>query len=119
MIVSSDQMRVLAEDVRRRFELRSVAMLRRAFPQSTQRHPDDTLRLFVRHGIERARLAGLNTVADVERWLRLMMRLGAYFDVDERWPEVRTALLGNLELHGPLRLDAAEALAARLAPESK
>jgi hypothetical protein len=25
----------------------------------------------------------------------LMMRLGAYFDVDERWPEVRTALLGN------------------------
>jgi hypothetical protein len=48
-----------------------------------------------------------------------MMRLGAYFDVDERWPQVRTALLGNLELYGPLRLDAAEALAARLALESQ
>lgn len=117
MIVSSDQMRVLAEDVRRRFELRSMAMLRQSFPRSTERHPDDTLRLFVRHGIERARLARLDTVAEIERWLRLMMRLGAYFDVDERLSEVQAALLGNLELHGPLRLDAAEALAERFAPE--
>ena len=118
MILSPTQMQALADDMRRRFESNAMAMLREAFPESTARHPDDTLRLFVRHGIERARLAGIETVSEVERWLRLMMRLGPYFDVDETLSEVRAALLGDLELYGPFRLDAAEALAERIATAS-
>ena len=117
MIVTPDQMQIMNEAVRQREEARWVARLRAAFPGSTARHPDETLRLFVRHGVERARLARLEAPAEVERWLRLMMRLGAYFDADARFAEVGTALLGDLGQPAAARLAAAEALAARLAPE--
>jgi hypothetical protein len=117
MIVTSVQMQIMTEAVRQREEARWVARLREVFPGATARHPDETLRLFVRHGVERARLARLEAPADVERWLRLMMRLGAYFDTDARLAEVAAALLGDLEQPAAGRLDAAEALAARLAPE--
>jgi hypothetical protein len=116
MIVTPDQMRVMNEAVRRREEARWVRRLREAFPESTARHPDDTLRMFARHGVERARLAAIEMPAEVERWLGLMMRLGAYFDADERLAEVRAALLGDLAQPAAARLDAAEALAERVAP---
>lgn len=117
MIVTPDQMQTLTEAARRRGEARWIARLREAFPRSTARHPDETLRLFVRHGLERARLAGIEAPAEVERWLRLMMRLGAYFDTDARLAEVAAALAGDLTLPAAGRLDAAEALAARVAAE--
>jgi hypothetical protein len=74
--------------------------------------------VFVRHGIERAKLSRMDSVSEVQRWLRLMLRLGPYFDSDDapHLAGIRAALV-NLEIYGPLRLDEAEALASVIAPE--
>jgi len=111
------QMAALGQAMRRGFVHDAIARLRRRFPEATSRHSDETMRLFVEHGIERARQHALEAVSDVERWLALMMRLGPYFDSGDQ-PEfaaVRNALR-NLEVYGPIRLDEAEAAAAELAP---
>ena len=115
--ITREQMAALGAAMRRQFEVDALAMLRRDHPQATARHPDDVMQLFVRHGIERARLGGIDTVSDVQRWLRLMLRLGPYFDSDDapHLGGVRAAL-ANVEIWGPLRLDEAEALAEHIAP---
>jgi hypothetical protein len=116
--ITEAQMKVLGAAMRRQFEVDALAMLRRMHPQATGRHPDATLRLFVRHGIDRARLSRMESVGEVQRWLRLMLRLGPYFDSDDA-PHLAgiRAALANIEVHGPLRLDEAEALASTIAPE--
>ena len=115
--ISPDQMKRLGDAMHHSFVLGAVARLRRLFPETTARHSDDTMLLFVRHGIERARQHQLVTVTDVERWLGLMMQLGPYFDTADQ-PEFAPvhAALGNFEVYGPIRLDEAEAAAARVAP---
>lgn len=116
--ITTEQMKALGAGMRRQFEIDALALLRGAYPQATSRHSDDVMQLFVRHGIERARLSGMQTVAEVQRWLRLMLRLGPYFDTDEsaHLAGVRAAL-ANVEIYGPLRLAKAEALAVAVAPE--
>jgi hypothetical protein len=116
--ITAAQMKSLGDVMRRQFEVDALAMLRRMHPQTTVRHTDETMQLFVRHGIDRARLSRLETVSDVQRWLRLMLRLGPYFDTDDA-PHLAgiRAVLGNVEVYGPLRLDEAEALAQAVAPE--
>jgi hypothetical protein len=116
MHITADQMKTLGEAMRRRFEIDSIAMLRRTYPESTARHDDALMHHFVRYGIERAEVARLDAVTDIERWLRLMMRLGPYFDTDPKLGSIRV-VLGKIEIYGPLRLDEVEALAERFAPE--
>lgn len=115
--ISADQMKRLGDAMHHSFELGAVTRLRRLFPETTARHSDDTMLLFVRHGIARARQHELVTVTDVQRWLDLMMHLGPYFDTagQPEFAPVRAAL-DNFEIYGPLRLDEAEAAAARVAP---
>jgi hypothetical protein len=115
--ICADQMKRLGDAMHDRFVLDAVARLRRRFPETTARHGDDTMRLFVRHGIERARQHRLQAVTDVQRWLDLMMHLGPYFDTagQPEFAAVRAAL-DKLETYGPIRLDEAEAAAARVAP---
>jgi hypothetical protein len=116
--ISADQMRTLGAAMRRQFEVDAIALLRRTYPVATAKHADDALRLFVRHGIERAKASRMDAVTDVQRWLCLMLRLGPYFDTsdDQHLATIR-AVLDNAEVYGPLRLDEAEALAAEIAPE--
>jgi hypothetical protein len=116
--ITAAQMKSLGDAMRRQFEIDALAMLRRMHPLTTVRHRDETMQLFVRHGIDRARLSRLETVSDVQRWLRLMLRLGPYFDTDDA-PHLAgiRAALGNVEVYGPLRLDEAEALAQAVTPE--
>jgi len=110
-------MRLLGAEMRRQFEVDAIALLRRHYPVTTARHADDALRLFVRHGIERAKASRMTSVTDVQRWLCLMLRLGPYFDTsDDRSLGALRAVLDNVEVYGPLRLDEAEALAAEIAP---
>lgn len=118
MQITEAQMKVLGAAMRRQFEIDALAMLRRLHPQTTGRHSDDALQLFVRHGVERAKFSRLESVSEVQRWLRPMLRLGPYFDSDDT-PHLSgiRAALGNVEVYGPLRLDEAEALASAIAPE--
>jgi hypothetical protein len=113
-------MRILGTAMRRHFEIDSIAMLRRRYPQTCAKHADDALLLFVRHGIARAKASGMDAVTDVQRWLRLMLRFGPYFDsaTDAHLAGIR-AVLDNVEVYAPLRLDEAEALASEIAPEPR
>ena len=116
--ITEAQMKAFGAAMRRQFEIDSIAMLRRSYPQTCAKHADDALLLFVRHGIERAKASGMDAVTDVQRWLRLMLRFGPYFDsaTDARLAGIRT-VLDNVEVYPPLRLDEAEALASQIAPE--
>jgi hypothetical protein len=116
MQIEARQMKALGASMRDRFERDALAMLRRTYPAATADRDDALLLRFVRHGIERARLAELQAVTDIERWLCLMMRLGPNFDSDPELVPIHAAL-SNVEVYGPLRLDAVEALAERVAPE--
>lgn len=111
---SALQMRRLGDGMRRKFEQDSVALLRREFPKTTAPHSDELLLRFVALGIDRAGQNGLVAVTDVERWLRLMVRLGPDFDSDERYKSLQSILVRS-GVYGPLRLEEAEALAATLA----
>jgi len=115
--ITAEQMRVLGAAMRRQFEVDAIALLRRSHPMTTSRHAGDALLLFVRHGIERAKASRMDSVTDVQRWLSLMLQLGPYFDTSDepRLAAIR-AVLDNVEVYGPLRLDEAEALAADITP---
>jgi hypothetical protein len=118
--ITAAQMKALGAAMRRQFEIDALAMLRCMHPQTTGKHSDHTLQSFVRHGIERAKLSRLESVSEVQRWLRLMLRLGPHFDSDDapRLAGIRAGL-ANFEVYGPLRLDEAEALASAIAPEPR
>lgn len=115
--ITAKQMQSLGLAMRRQFEIDAIALLRESYPETTAKHADDAIRLFVRHGIERAKSSRMEAVIDVQRWLSLMLRLGPYFDTsdDPRMTGIRAAL-DNVEVYPPLRLDEAEALAAEIAP---
>lgn len=115
--ITAEQMRLLGAAMRRQFEVDAIALLRRSQPLTTARHADDAMRLLVQHGIERAKASRMDSVTDVQRWLSLMLQLGPYFDTSDepRLAAIR-AVLENVEVYGPLRLDEAEALAAEIAP---
>ncbi len=117
LLITADQMRALGAAMHRQFEIDAIALLRRSYPVTTARHTDDTMLLFVRHGIKRAKASRMNAVTDVQRWLSLMLRLGPYFDTsgEPRLAAIR-AKLDNVEVYPPLRLDEIEALAAAISP---
>jgi hypothetical protein len=116
--VRAAQIRALGADARQRFETSAVALLREEFPQTTAGRPDDVLRQFVRIGIERAKARGVAGVTDVERWLRLMVRLGPKFDEDSRYAALR-AILDEREASAEQRMDSLEAAAANLGEARK
>jgi len=111
--IKATQMRALGSNARRRFEASAIALLRQEFPQSTNGRPDDVLRQFVSIGVERAKAHGISAVTDVERWLRLMVRLGPKFDEDARYPALRT-ILDERDASAEQRMDAVEAVAGHL-----
>jgi hypothetical protein len=111
--IKATQMRALGSEARRRFEASAIALLREEFPQNNGDRPDDELRQFVCEGIQRAKVYGISAVTDVERWLRLMVRLGPEFDEDARYPALR-AILDEREASAEQRMDAVEAAAAHL-----
>jgi hypothetical protein len=111
-------MQVLGAAARQRFEDESVALLRAEFPSTTAAHSDQVLRQFVSLGIERARAYQVVAVTDVERWLRLMVRLGPKFDEDPQHLGVRDILVKR-EMDAKLRMDEIDVLTVGLgAPRS-
>ncbi len=91
--ISSAQMTKMAEIMRTRFELAAVALLRREYPDLTQKYPDEHLQRFVAQGVESANAYGVVAVSDVEDWLRLMVRLGPGFDTNPRYGAIRQILM--------------------------
>lgn len=111
-------MRALGATARLRFEEASIALLRKEFPSTTAAYSDEVLRRFVKLGIDRARAYRVLAVSDVERWLRLMVRLGPKFDEDPRFARVQ-AILSEPDADAQQRMDAIEGLAAQLGQAHK
>src|SRR5438067_4037246 len=116
--VSPLQLRLLGAAARKRFESESVVLLRTEFPEATAPHSDDVLRQFIRAGMARARDHGISAVTDVERWLRLMVRLGPKFDADPRYPSIR-AILDVRDTPPKQRRDLLDATAAQFGEQHK
>jgi hypothetical protein len=111
--ITAKQMQLFANVMRASFEDSAIRLLRTEYPKTTGVHPDDKLRHFIKVGIERAGLHGVAAVTDVERWLRLMMRLGPTFDEETSLVEIH-AILARREVELQFRLDEVEVLAARI-----
>lgn len=106
-------MHVLGAAALQRFEDESVALLRAEFPGTTAAHSDQILRQFVRLGIERAHAYQVVVVTDVERWLRLMVRLGPKFDEDPQYLRVLDILVKR-DMDAKLRMDEIDVLTVSL-----
>lgn len=91
--ISSEQLRKMGEIMQTRFELAAVALLRREYPDLTQKYPDEHLQRFVAQGIGSAGNYGIVAVTDMEDWLRLMVRLGPGFDTHPRYKAIRQILM--------------------------
>jgi hypothetical protein len=118
MQISHEQMATLGAAMRRQFEVDAITMLRRNYPGTTEKHADDALRLFVRHGIERAKASRMDAVTDVQRWLCLMQRLIPYFDSSNEPHLIAVrAVLDNVVVYAPIRLNEAEAIVSEIARE--
>jgi hypothetical protein len=84
-----------------------ITFLRKEFASVTQQHPDEKLLELIRFGFDRAKAHGITSLPNLKRWLRLMMRLGPAFDIDERQEGVRS-LLTDTRFNVDQRLESIE-----------
>jgi hypothetical protein len=89
--ITAKQMQLFANVMRGNFEDSAIRLLRAEYPKTTGAHSDDKLRHFVKVGIERPGRHGVAAVADVERWLRLMMQLGPTSSCSFVWTRSRSS----------------------------
>jgi hypothetical protein len=92
MRIRSEQIRVLADDVRRRFEEEMLVHLRGFAPRHCQVIGDNAVRQVIRLGMERAGAWGFTKRGPVRYYIELMFNLGSYFDSDPQFPWVAAVL---------------------------
>ena len=85
LTIRREQMRVLGEAMRRRFELQSIARLRAAFPGQTREASDARLLELIRTAIGKAAGYGIATEVDVTRYLEFAILYGRDFDSKLDW----------------------------------
>lgn len=106
--IRREQMAALSCYVMERFEGRMLKALRERFPDETTDRSDPELLELIRSGIERASRYDVAWEHDVARYLGLVVRLGADFDVA---PDIGWAgeILRADDLDGTGKMDAIEA----------
>lgn len=92
MRIRSEQISVLADDVRRRFIEEMLVHLRGFAPRHCQVIGDNAVREVIRLGMERAGARGFTKRGPVRYYIELMFNLGSYFDTDPQFPWVAAAL---------------------------
>jgi len=105
--IRPDQMKVFEEAALRRFEEEMVGHLRQLAPQHCNAVGEESLRLVVRTGLERAASYGLTNRGPVRFYLDLMIMLGSDFHTDPQYPWAE-ALLKDSAI--PDQMDRAERL---------
>jgi hypothetical protein len=86
MIIRQQQMAVLTEASRGKFEDRMVEHLNRCFPSECQALGDKGVLEAIRYGIERAASHGINLERDVCKYIDLMFAFGRDYDRDPALP---------------------------------
>jgi hypothetical protein len=119
LVIRDEQMAMFRQIALRRFEDRLFERLRETRPQLLAAHGEAALRGLIRQGRERAQGYGISKRHDIERYIDLMLELGADFDRDGAHPWARE-LLEYPNVAATVRLDwlceraAREAAKARL-----
>ena len=87
LTITHAQLRAMRDATRAAFMSRTVAHLRRRFPERTAPVTDARLGAFIQAGIERAMRYEIVGEADVRRYVEYMLIYGARFDTDPnlRW----------------------------------
>lgn len=96
------QMDQLAERAQADFIVATCAHLRDTYPDRCGPMSDDDLTALVRHGMERARIHGIELALDVRRYIDLMQELGRDFDREVDWA---VAILNRPDFSGRIRID--------------
>jgi hypothetical protein len=79
LVIRQEQLRVLQQDQKRRFEQELAADLRRRFPQSLTVADPEQLRSFVHDGVSMALSCGMVNRYDIGRFLQFRAEYGADF----------------------------------------
>lgn len=104
LVIRSAQMDALARAAMEPFVENVIGHLRRVWPEETAAMGDEGLERFVRHGMERCGLYGIETEYDVGRYCDLMLLLHPDFDDDPNLPWARDTL-GAEGLDGRMKVD--------------
>ncbi|WNG56715.1 hypothetical protein F0U59_19610 [Archangium gephyra] len=102
--ITASQMREMGRVMQQRFELGAMDYLRTNFADWSKSKSDAELLGFIRLGINRARVHGVTTEADVLRYLDYMVIYGQEFDTE---PATSWAgeILCSQELSGTEKMD--------------
>lgn len=92
MIIRAEQLKALADDVRRRFEGEMLVHLRGFSPRHCRVIGDDGVREVIRLGLERAGNYRFTKRGPVRYFIELMFNLGSGFDTDPQFPWAAEAL---------------------------
>ena len=95
MMIRKQQLTVLEEDSRLRFEQKVLKQVERHWPQVCRSCGPAAVRKRVREGIAAARGYGFRTVNQITRYINITFALGAGFDADPRYPWARALLTGS------------------------
>jgi hypothetical protein len=92
MIIRTEQLKTLANDVRQRFEGEMLVHLRGFSPRHCRVIGDDGVREVIRLGLERAGNYRFSKRGPVRYFIELMFNLGSGFDTDPQFPWAADAL---------------------------
>jgi hypothetical protein len=82
LVIREEQMEVLREYMRRRFEDRMVAHFREFWTEECDAMGEESVRQMIRKGSERAAAHGITKEYDIARYVNIMFALGPDFETD-------------------------------------
>jgi hypothetical protein len=85
IVIRNEQLDSLKQNLLDDFKGRAHDHLRQIYPQETSELGDQPLQEFIRYGIKRAEVNGIQIEADVIRYLEYMIYFDRDFDTDRRF----------------------------------
>lgn len=104
VMIRREQMEVLSKYMFEQFEDRMVAHLRATFADKIKDTPDETLRAFIRIGVDKAEKYGVLVEIDIMQFLEFMMKWGRDFDLDPARDQAQK-ILRDQNLDGHVKMD--------------
>jgi hypothetical protein len=104
LVIRESQMAALGRDLLDQFAFKALAHVKECFPELCEEIGESTTLDYVRDGLTRARVYGLESEYDLFRFLNLVFTLGSDFDSSEEYPWV-APILKNMDAPATTRMD--------------
>lgn len=104
LTIRKEQMDVLSNYMRSRFEQRMVEHLREKFPDRTSDLADEKIRVVVQNSIKKAESYGIEYEDDIRRFIEYLVIYGTQLDVREQTRWIGDILRRN-DLDGAAKMD--------------